>query len=294
MKLQALGLMTILVFSSAAVYAKTAKKPIAVPEYPPAQVKKLLFKIREEKKQCLKPVYQRPPVCRSGKLLDAFEGVLVSYLEVQERAESELAKQKEIQNKNDYLSKQTEMIRTTLKDMASQNPSLEKTSCYKPFLLKKIMLDEGITENGGILFSKHPLPSANGICWSNSKKKKEASIYLCNFPQAISIDTRGGTDRSPTRRHKEFLFSLDGCDLLSVHIHDSDRTGERESFISYDQCMEKWNKRTADALMSSKEVALMEDTIGFCFREYLLPPRTEKNGKINPIVRLPSSGQKPN
>ncbi len=285
MKLQAFGLMAILVFFNAGVYAKSPKKTAVVPEYPPAQVKKLLVKIQEERKQCLKPIYQRPPVCRSGKLLDAFEGVLLSYLKVQERAESELVKQKETQNKNDYLSKQTEMIRTTLRDIASQSPKLEKRECYKPYLLKKIMLDEGITENGGVLFSKHPLPGANGICWSNSKKKKEASIYLCNFPQAISIDTRGGTDRAPTRRRKEFLFSLSGCDLLSVHIHDSDHSGERESFVSYDQCIEKWNKRTADALMSSKEVTLMEDTIGFCFREYLLPPRS---------LRQPAAGQKPN
>jgi hypothetical protein len=138
------------------------------------------------------------------------------------------------------------------------------------------------------------LPGVNGVCWSNSKKKKEASIYLCNFPQAIFIDTRGGQDKIPTRRHKEFLFSLDGCDLLSVHIHDSDPKGEVESFISYDQCIEKWNKRTADALMTPKEVSLMEDTIGFCFREYLLPPRNEKNGKSNPTVRLPATGPKPN
>jgi len=292
MKLQALSLLAIIVFSALDLSAKT-KKPVVVPEYPPAEVKKLLFKIQEEKKQCLKPVYQRPPVCRSGKLLNAFEGVLLSYLKVQERAENELVKQKEIQNKNDYLSKQTEMIRTTLKDIASQTPKLEKRECYKPYLLKKIMIDEGITENGSLLFSKHPLPGANGVCWSNSKKKKEASIYLCNFPQAISLDTRGGTDRAPTRRHKEFLFSLDGCDLLSVHIHDSDMKGERESFVSYDQCIEKWNKRTADALMSSKEVALMEDTIGFCFRDYLLPPRTEKNGRLNPTLRQPAARPKP-
>src|ERR1700733_4681315 len=128
MKLRALSAMVLLFFSSVNLSAKT-KKPVTVPEYPPAQVKKLLSKIQAEKRECLKPVYHRPPVCRSGKLLDAFEGGLLCYLPVQDRAETELIKQKEIRNKNDYLSKQTEMIRTTLKDMASQTPSLEKREC---------------------------------------------------------------------------------------------------------------------------------------------------------------------
>lgn len=274
------------------VWGLAKAKPKAVPEYPAAKVKQLLAKIETEKKECRKPVYQRPPVCRNVKLLDAFEGVLQSYLVVQTRAAAEVKKQKELQNKNDYLNKQATMLRTTVKDLNGQPAQLEKRSCYKPMLLKKLKLDEGITDNGGVLFSKHPMMGGPGVCWSNAKKKKEASIYLCDFPLAISIDTRGGSDRLPTRRHKEFLFSLDGCDLISVHVTDTGVNGDKESYISYDQCLEKWNKRTADALMSKQEVTLMEDTIGFCFRENLLPPRDEKNGRWNPSLRRPASGPK--
>jgi hypothetical protein len=259
----------------------------SVPEYPPQKVRELLKKIQKEKKICYQseiPEMRKPSVCRSKKLLLAMEGLLQSYLTVQAHAEAEVAKEKALEDKNNYLLKESEALKANFKD--TQGPKLPSAiRCYKSSLLQDLLLSLGIPENGSSVYSKRPIPGGEGVCWTNSKKKKEASVNLCNYPLAISVETRGQS----FKRNKEYLFSLNGCDLVSVTSTDNFPKGSRATFITYDQCLFQWNKRTADAAMSSSEVALMEDTIGFCFREHLLPPRTDHNGRKNPLIRKPAN-----
>jgi hypothetical protein len=266
----------------------------AVLEYPQAKVKDLLKKVRKEKKLCATANTWKPNVCRNQKLLLAMEGLLESYLQVQQRAETDTLKKKTADDQNAYFVKQEEILKNSLKSLSTKSNYATSKQCFKPALLKQLMIDQGITENGNSIYSKHPIPGGEGVCWSNSKKKKEATVSLCNYPLALYLETRGGKTAIPTKRQREYLFSLNGCDLLSIHFSDVDQHGtERETFISYDQCMTQWNKRTADAAMAPAEISRMEDTIAFCFREHLLPPRNGKNGHNNPILRHPADLELP-
>jgi hypothetical protein len=255
-----------------------------VPEYPTNKITGLLQKVVTQKTKCLKDIKKNKApagVCKQMKLLVAMENLLRSYIKVKTRAD--LAAQK-----TEYLSQENMNFKNLLKSTREPTSVKESQSCYKPELLKLLMLNEGVAYNGNTLFSKKPVPGGQGVCWTNSKKKKEATISFCEFPLAINIQTSGGPDRYPVRRERDYLFSVNGCDLQAVHIVDKDAKGEYETFLNYDLCLEQWNKRTADAAMTKAQVRLMEDTIGACFREHLLPPRHMVGGRTNPLIRAPS------
>ena len=115
--------------------------------------------------------------------------------------------------------------------------SFEKyDGCLKKDLLKDVLLDYGVNVNGSNLFSKKPVGEAGGVCWTNSKKKKEATISICDYPLAIFIKTLGGVEKDPVIQDKQYLFSLNTCDLVAFHSHEISRLGNKETFLTYDDC----------------------------------------------------------
>jgi hypothetical protein len=249
------------------------------------KVAALLQKVEQEKSDCQRPAenQNRPAACRSKKMLLAMEALLKSYISLQTKSDN-------LKSKNNFLITENKNLKHELEDPRNPASYIETPDCFKRGILKKLMIDEGIPENGSALFVKKPAPLGKGNCWSNGKKKTEATITLCDYPLAINIETRGGLEKSQITRQREYLFSLNGCDLMSIHITDQDRNKKTETFIAYDECAKQWNKRTADAAMTKEQVKRMQDTIGVCFRENLLPPRESKNGRDNPnLPRIPAS-----
>lgn len=166
--------------------------------------------------------------------------------------------------------------------------------CLKKHILKESLVNHGIQHGGSILFSKKATDRTDSICWTNAKKRVEGTISVCNFPQGIIMRTKGGPDTGDVIRERHYFFGANKCDLTAVKIVDDWAKGKTETSITYNECMKHWNKRTADAAMTPKQVRLMENMIGFCFRNYLLPPRGSLSGYKNPSFkskRMP--GQKP-
>lgn len=268
--------------SSSKVSKKTAaKKPAKkvqsievqrkeVPNFSTGQLRNFLKKATVKRVQCeLKK-------CPGLAILKEYERVLQSFIMTKDMG--------------DYLAEENRLVKQQLRIVESSQPIREGDVCLKTHILKQLMLDNGITENGSVVYSKRPMGTMGGVCYSNNRKKKDASVILCHFPLAINIYTKGGTDANPITRRREYMFKPNGCDPASLAVYDEDVKGLRETSISYQTCVEEWNKRLADATMTQEDIKLMEDTIGFCFRQHLLPPHNEKSGRENP--RLPANAKK--
>ncbi len=232
------------------------------------EIKILLKSLASKKALCLQKK------CKDLKTYIEFENVLKSFEDLKELTEVKL-------QENRFLKNELAIQSKPFRQLASQNTA---QSCYKKALLNELLLNEGIDKNGSVLFPKKAVGGGGAVCWANSRKKKEATITLCEFPLAINIQTKGGGEAKTVTRSREYLFQINGCDLLAVHTTDESQTDKKETSLTYTTCIQSWNKRTADANMSGAEVQLMEDTIGYCFREHLLPPLNAKAGRINPPI----------
>ena len=236
--------------------------------YSPVELKNLVRSVYVRKSQCQKAK------CRDLKTIVEFENLLNSFIALKEAFEATHKENLLLKNEISILSKSSRKIAT----------NMPVQTCYKKQLLNELLLNEGIEKNGSVLFPKKNIAGTAAVCWANSRKKKEASITLCEFPLAINIQTKGGGETKPIIRSREYLFQVNGCDLVAVHIKDESAQSKFETSISYNTCIQNWNKRTADAAMSKTEVQLLEDTIGYCFREHLLPPVNSSGGRANPQV----------
>jgi hypothetical protein len=233
------------------------------PQFHKEKLAVLLARVQAETNKCI------GSSCPQASLFEEIEAALKGHITLFDDFEI-------VKNENQSLKRQ---------DMIEKKsaPLRRNSLCLKKFLLAEQMLNLGLTESGSVIYSRQPTGGVGAVCWSNGRKKKEATMTLCNFPLAIRIDSKGGSDVSPVIRQREYLFDLNGCDLLSVRLVDQDAKGERTTLISYATCLEQWNKRLADATMTPDQTKVMADTIGFCFRERLLPPREEsRTGHDNP------------
>jgi hypothetical protein len=199
--------------------------------------------------------------------------------------EEQLKQYQALLKHDQYLIIENATLKSQISSLDNAKPINDKKDCYKKDLLKEILIDHGILENGGATFSKKPMLADKSRCWTNARKKTGASVTVCEFPLAINVQTSGGDTAQTTNRLHEYIFDLNECDLLTVHIRDEFAQSNQspiDTRLSYSMCLSQWNQRTADAAMTKAQVELMEDTIGFCFREHLLPPRSAKAGRKNP------------
>jgi hypothetical protein len=240
---------------------------VPTPGPSPESIKKLLRKVATERANCERSG------CTKAKILKLFEESLKSYAD--------------LLGHDRIMISENASLRSQLKTLESAIPTKENHSCFKTDLMREVLINYGISENGDSIFSKKSMQQSDSQCWTNGRKKIPSTVTICSFPLAINIQTMGGSSSHSIARLKEYIFALNGCDLLTVHIKDEgEKNQARETHLSYNMCIEKWNRRTADASMNPQEVALMEDTIGFCFREHLLPPMRSKSGRQNPLVNF--------
>ena len=269
--------------SASGLSTKDSSKVI---EPPVSEIAQFLKVVTQKRIKCQhKKTIKAVGICSEMKVLIQLELLAKAYISIHKRSEA-------LTTSLSYYQQEDAGLRNELK--AERSPaSLEKyDGCFKKDLLKKLLIDYGVNSNGSNLFSKKPV-GENGVCWTNSKKKREATISICDYPLAVFIKTKGGEEKDPILQDKQYLFSLNSCDLVAVHTQDQSRKGPKETFLTYDACRTQWNKRTADAAMDTTQVRLMEDTIGACFREFLLPPRSEKGGRSNPNLPPPPQAKIP-
>jgi hypothetical protein len=247
---------------SKSVKMASANKKTEPKTYATGELKALLRDVEKRKKKC------KASKCDALDSLTKFEQVLASFISFKE--------------KSDVLAEENRFLRNQIKAGRSPANLLETKGCAKQILLNEVLIENGISSNGSALFPKKAISGTPAVCWANSRKKKEATITVCDFPLAINVLTKGGDSLNPVTRSREYLFELNACDLIAVRIVDELPQGKFETTISYSTCLQNWNKRTADAGMTPAQVQLMEDIIGYCFRERLLPPREAKAGKKNP------------
>ena len=258
-----------------------AAPPGVVREPPVSEIQEFLSIVVEKRRKCLAKQTSKPVgVCAEVKILYQLETLAKAYIQQHKKADAYVMQ-------NDFFRQEDIGLRNELRAIRSPASYEEAPGCYKKVFLQELLTNYGVNVNGSALFSKKPVGTNGGVCWTNSKRKKEATITLCDYPLAIFIKTMGGVEHDPEIRDRQYLFSLNGCDLVAVDIHDDSRRLRKETFLTYDQCRTLWNKRTADAAMTPVQVKTMEDTIGACFREHLLPPRAEKNGRVNPNLPPP-------
>ena len=232
-----------------------------------ASVKSLLRKIATQRANCEKMK------CSKVELLRQFEASLKSY--------------QILYDHDRLLEQENSALKTQAKIIQSARPQYAHHTCYKKDLLKTTLIDYGISENGDSIFSKKSMMAKDSRCWTNARKKLAGTVSVCEFPLAIDIQTTGGDSSSVISRFREYVFDLNGCDLLTAHIRDEEQSRQiQETRLSSQMCQEQWNKRTADALMTSQQIQLMEDTIGFCFREHLLPFKKSRGGEKNPDINF--------
>jgi hypothetical protein len=260
----------------------SAKTSPAAPvrEPPVAEIAEFLKVVSQKRIKCQKKKTGKAQgICSEIKVLLQLELLAKAYISVHKKAEIFQAKSNFADQENDGLKNEMKAVRSPA--------SFDKyDGCLKKDLLRDILLDYGVNVNGSNLFSKKPVGEA-GVCWTNSKKKKEATISICDYPLAIFLKTMGGVEKDLVIQDKQYLFALNACDLVAFHRLETSRRGPVETFLTYDECRVQWNKRTADAAMTPTQVRLMEDTIGACFREHLLPLRAEQGGRANPHIPPP-------
>ncbi|MCC6276382.1 MAG: hypothetical protein IT289_00550 [Oligoflexia bacterium] len=233
-------------------------------ELTPAWVRAELRKVATAKANCARKN------CSSLKLYQDYQRTLQSLDLLQERSAG--------------LTEEAKSLRNAVQICQSGNSLSYRVGCDKRQLRKELLLDHGIEENGSPLFPKVEVHGANAVCWSNSRKKKIATIVLCEFPLAITVMTKGGTSKQPMVRHREYLFSPNQC-IEAVRITDESSQGKRVSELSYKDCEKEWNNKNFQELDESNEVRKI-DIIGACFRYYLLPNRGSKAGRTNPDVQF--------
>jgi hypothetical protein len=272
MRFRVIGTKVLLAFAIVWPPAAQAKKPAAVKSvaqktkmpraYSTGELIALLRDVEKRKAKC------KQQECESLDSLTKFVQVLESFIS--------------FKAKSDVVAEENRFLRNQIKAGRMPANLLEPKGCLKKILLNEVLIENGISENGSVLFPKKAIQGTAAVCWANSRKKKEATITVCDFPLAVNVLTKGGDPLNPVTRSREYLFELNGCDLIAVHLVDELPQGKFETTISYQTCLQNWNKRTADAAMTPAQVQLMEDIIGFCFRQRLLPPREAKTGRKNP------------
>lgn len=216
-----------------------------------AELKEIQRKIKTQKANCERDK------CDDLKTLTQYERVIE--VAIDSKAKVDLLKEE-----NKSLKDQAEAIQKSL-------PLAKNKSCLKPRMLLEKMIELGIDENGSLIYSKRPQGMEAAHCWSNGKRRKEATATLCEFPLAINILTKGGKPGQLTEKRIENFFDLRACNLVSVRIIEESVKGKKETFLSLPTCMAQWRKRGADATMTKAQIETMEQTIQQCFQYKLLP-----------------------
>lgn len=215
------------------------------------ELKKILRDISTKKANC-----QREK-CENLKLYMEYEEVLKSAIETQ--------------TKTDLVLEENQSLKSQAENLESKLTLPKEGGCDKARILKEKMIELGINKNGNLIYSKRPMGMEGSQCWSNGKKKKEATLTLCEFPLAINILSVGGDSAKLTERRQEYIFDLKGCNLVSVKISEETQGKQKAKVLTTPHCIQNWNKRTADAAMTKDQVRLMEETISQCFKYGLLP-----------------------
>ncbi|MBK9293148.1 MAG: hypothetical protein IPM57_01695 [Oligoflexia bacterium] len=194
-------------------------------------------------------------------------------LEILEQLNYSLEELQYLYDKAALLAEENSTLKEQAKTIKKSQPVRvsKKNQCQKKEILNRKMKELGINENGDIIFSKRPVSGTSGKCWANSRNKKNATVVLCEFPLAVNILTRGGEADKLTETGLQYMFDLNGCDLIAVKRTEENSKFKTESDLSLKTCVEEWNKRGSDALMSKEQVQIMEETIQECFKHELLP-----------------------
>jgi hypothetical protein len=249
--------------------AVTKKESDGPREFSNAWIKLAIRKVATLRANCIKKKNCNP------KLLKDYEDVLQSFDKVKGKVDG-LAEENRTLNHQLRISQQTNMLASRL-------------SCNKRALRRELLLDEGISENGSIVFKKNVVSANGAVCWSNSKKKKEASITVCEWPLAINILTKAEIDRMPVIRTREYLFDPNEC-LNAVRVVDESAKGKKTTELNYKECEKEWNNKSFSDLDRETEVRKV-DIIGACYRYYLLPPRGSTSGRVNPDTSTPQKAK---
>lgn len=168
------------------------------------------------------------------------------------------------------LTEEKRLLKEQIKPGKPYNEKLD--SCRKTEVRKELLTKLGIIENGGLIYSKiSPQGGIKASCWSNGRKRAEVTSTMCDFPLAITLNTRSGELASPIIRSVEYFFLSNGCDLDSVKIVEENSKTKDEFKLTYDSCGEKWK-----AVLTKPEAATdkaNQSYLSLCFRYFLLPPR---------------------
>ncbi|MDZ4676946.1 MAG: hypothetical protein SGI74_05490 [Oligoflexia bacterium] len=266
-------LLVILIALNASVFfyanhadAKTSGKPRDPQDFTTAWLKRTLRKVITWKENCLKKKN-----CENPKVLKDVEDVLKAFDQMKDKAIG--------------LGEENRGLKNQLRISQQTNMLASRTVCNKRTLKRELLLDEGIAENGSILFPKNVVGGTGGTCWSNSRRKKDATIVLCEWPLAINILTKGEIDNMPVIRQREYLFDPNEC-LQAVRVTDENNKGKKITELNYKECEKEWSAKSFTDLDPDQEIRKV-DIIGACFRYYLLPPRDSKTGRVNPETSTP-------
>lgn len=217
----------------------------------PSELKVLRRDVATKKANCEKTE------CEDMKLLKSFDEAL-----------KDLTKSNELV---DLLKQENLTLREQAKTLQKSQPLQPTKECKKKEIFSTKMKELGINENGSLIYNKSPIKGANAQCWANNKKKKDATVVLCEFPLAVNILTKGGRADRQTEMGVQYMFALNSCDLIAVKLTEKNPNFEKETHLSAKTCVEQWNKRGSDATMTKEQQEIMEETIQECFKYQLLP-----------------------